>query len=262
MSFANAAGQPADTTIHTPTDGLRAGDITIDVNGDAMPAYYAAPEGNNLPVVLVVQEIFGVHEHIKDVCRRLAREGYLAVAPELYFRQGDPTIYDDVPTLFAELVNKVPDEQVMGDLDAAATWACAQGGDSSRLLITGFCWGGRITWLYTAHNASVKGGVAWYGRLQGPHDELHPRHPADVADELHAPVLGLYGGEDAGIPLETVEVMRKALKEGNEAARSSTIHVYPEAPHAFYADYRPSYRAEPARDGWQRMLDWFRQRLA
>lgn len=263
MSFAPAAGNPTSTTLHTDTAGLRAADTTIAVGDQALPVYIAAPEaGQNLPIVLVVQEIFGVHEHIKDVCRRLAKQGYLAVAPELYFRQGDASRYDDIPTLFAELVNKVPDAQVLADLDATAAWAATQGGDASRLAITGFCWGGRITWLYAAHNPTLKAGVAWYGRLAGPTDPLHPQHPTDVAGALEAPVLGLYGGEDTGIPLETVQAMQAALAEGSAAARQSGITVYPEAPHAFYADYRPSYRAAPATDGWQRLLAWFQQHLA
>ncbi|MGE4336435.1 MAG: dienelactone hydrolase family protein [Pigmentiphaga sp.] len=262
MNFAPAAGQPTDNTIHTPADGLRSGDIAIATSGESLPAYYAAPaQGIDLPVVLVVQEIFGVHEHIKDICRRLAHEGYLAVAPELYFRQGDASRYDDIPTLFAELVSKVPDAQVLADLDAAAAWARSQGGSASQLAITGFCWGGRITWLYAAHQPAIKAAVAWYGRLAGDTDPLHPQHPTDIAGTVQAPVLGLYGGQDTGIPLEAVDAMRAALAQGGAAAKQSEIHVYPDAPHAFYADYRPSYRADDAADGWRRMLAWFGQRL-
>jgi len=262
MSFAPAAGTPTSTVIHTGTDNLRAGDITIPVGSDALPAYFAAPQGKSgLPVVLVVQEIFGVHEHIKDVCRRLAHEGYLAVAPELYFRQGDATAYDDIPTLFAELVNRVPDAQVMGDLDATAAWAATQGGDLERLGITGFCWGGRITWLYAAHSAQLKTGVAWYGRLQGATDDLHPRQPVAVTGDMKVPVLALYGEKDAGITLDAVQAMKAALAAGSPAAQQSEFVVYPDAPHAFFADYRPSYRAEAAQDGWRRMLAWFAQHL-
>jgi carboxymethylenebutenolidase len=209
--------------------------------------------GKGLPIVLVVQEIFGVHEHIKDVCRRLAKAGYLAIAPELYQRQGDVSKLTSIDAI-RPLVATVPDAQVMGDLDAAVAWATSSGaGDASRLAVTGFCWGGRITWLYTAHNPRVKAGVAWYGRLVGDKTANTPLHPVDIGGKLAGPVLGLYGGEDAGIPLDTVEAMRKALPAG----APSMIHVYPGMPHAFFADYRPSYRKEAAADGWRRMLDWF-----
>lgn len=262
MSFAAAAGTPTDTVIHTDTNGLRAGEVQIPAGSDSLPAYVAAPAGaTSLPVILVVQEIFGVHEHIRDICRRLAHEGYLAIAPELYFRQGDASAYDDIQTLFTELVNKVPDAQVMSDLDVAAAWAGANGGDAARMGITGFCWGGRITWLYAAHSTQLRAGVAWYGRLQGPTDGIKPRHPVDVAPELQAPVLGLYGGQDTGIPLADVGAMKIALAGGSTAARSSEFVVYDDAPHAFLADYRPSYCAQDAQDGWSRMLDWFGARL-
>lgn len=258
MNFAAAAGTPTHTVIHTDSSSLNTADITIDSSGESLPAYFAAPAGKaGLPVILVVQEIFGVHEHIRDICRRLAHEGYLAIAPELYFRQGDASAYDDIQTLFSELVNHVPDAGVMADLDAAVAWAGANGGDTTRLGITGFCWGGRITWLYAAHSTQVRAGVAWYGRLQGPHDELKPHHPVDVAAQLRAPVLGLYGGQDTGIPLDAVQAMQSALKTGGPASQASEFVVYDDAPHAFLADYRPSYRAEAAHDGWQRMLAWF-----
>lgn len=263
MNFAAAAGTPTDTVIHTDSSGLDTGDIVIDSGGDSLPAYFAAPkDGTGMPVILVVQEIFGVHEHIRDICRRLAHQGYLAIAPELYFRQGDASAYDDIQTLFSKLVNHVPDAGVMADLDAAVAWAGANGGDVARLGITGFCWGGRITWLYAAHSAQVRAGVAWYGRLQGPQDELRPRHPVDVAGQLRAPVLGLYGGQDTGIPLDAVHAMQDALKTGGPASQASEFVVYDDAPHAFLADYRPSYRAEAAHDGWQRMLAWFERFLA
>ncbi|MGE4337597.1 MAG: dienelactone hydrolase family protein [Pigmentiphaga sp.] len=261
MSFAKATGHPASTTIATSANGLRCGKREIDTANGTIPAYYAAPQADNPPIVLVVQELFGLHEHIQDVCRRLAHDGYFAIAPDLYFRQGDPANYDDIPALVKEVANRVPDDQVLSDLDAAARWATAQGGDPARLVITGFCWGGRITWLYTAHNPTLKAAVAWYGRLQGPADPLRPHQPIDVANVLHAPVLGLYGGEDTGIPVASVEAMREALAAGNDMAQASSIHLYPEAPHAFYADYRPSYRPGPAQDGWQRMLAWFNERL-
>jgi carboxymethylenebutenolidase len=256
--FALAVRPVAAETITTDTAGLEAGEVTLRVRDGALPAYRALPKaGGPFPVVLVVQEIFGVHEHIKDICRRLAKAGYLAVAPELYARQGDPSKVQDTQRLFAEIVSKVPDAQVLADLDAAAAWAEQSGkGDTGRLGITGFCWGGRIVWLYAAHAARLKAGVAWYGRLVGQASALTPRHPLDAAADLKAPVLGLYGGADAGIPLDTVETMRRALQA---AGGRSEIVVYPDTPHAFNADYRPSYRRAAAEDGWRRMLDWFKR---
>jgi carboxymethylenebutenolidase len=249
----------AQTAITTDGEGLTAGEIQVPTADGGMPAYRAQPaQGANFPVILVVQEIFGVHEHIKDICRRLAKLGYQAIAPELYARQGDPRQYTAIPDILAKVVSKVPDSQVMADLDACVAWARANGGDSGRLGITGFCWGGRITWLYAAHNPGVKAGVAWYGRLTSPASEMTPRHPLDLAGELKGPVLGLYGGQDGGIPNDTVEKMRKALAESaNPASKASAIHLYPNAPHAFHADYRPSYRKEEAEDGWKRMREWF-----
>ncbi len=256
---AAAAPVMAQTAIQTPVQGLAAGMVQIDAGGFQMPAYRAAPEGRSgLPVVLVVQEIFGVHEYIADVCRRLAHAGYLAIAPALYARQGDPAQYTEVARLLSELVAKVPDAQVLGDLDATVRWAGAHGGDLARVGITGFCWGGRITWLYAAHGP-VKAGVAWYGRLAGEASALAPRHPLDVAATLKAPVLGLYGEKDSGIPLDTVDKMREALHKGSAAAQASEFVVYPDAPHAFHADYRPSFRKEAAEDGWKRALAWFKQ---
>ena len=245
----------ASTVISTASTGLTAGTAAIAVAGGELPIYHARPAaGDKLPVVLVVQEIFGVHEHIRDVCRRLAHAGYLAIAPELFFRQGDPTTQPDIPAILQNIVSKVPDAQVMADLDACAAWSASRGGDPARLAVTGFCWGGRITWLYAAHNPAVRAGVAWYGRLSGVASELTPRHPLDVAGALRAPVLGLYGGQDQGIPLADVEKMQAALAA---AGGGSTIHVYPDAPHAFHADYRPSYRKAEAEDGWKRTLEHF-----
>lgn len=256
---AAAAPVMAQTAIQTPAQGLLAGMVQIDVGGFQMPAYRAAPAGrSSLPVVLVVQEIFGVHEYIADVCRRLAHAGYLAIAPALYARQGDPAQYTEVARLLSELVAKVPDAQVLGDLDATVRWAGAHGGDLARVGITGFCWGGRITWLYAAHGP-VKAGVAWYGRLAGEASALTPRHPLDVAAALKAPVLGLYGEKDSGIPLDTVDKMKEALRKGSASAQASEFVVYPDAPHAFHADYRPSFRKEAAEDGWKRALAWLRQ---
>ncbi|QID16574.1 dienelactone hydrolase family protein [Nitrogeniibacter mangrovi] len=247
----------AQTMIHTDELGLRTGDATVDTGSGELPVYFAAPaEGKALPTVLVVQEIFGVHEHIRDLCRRLAKAGYLAIAPELYFRQGDARKYDNIADLLADLVAKVPDAQVLSDLDKTAAWAPTQGGDPGRLAITGFCWGGRITWLYAAHNPALKAAVAWYGRLDGVPSDLHPHHPLDLVDEIKAPVLGLYGAQDQGIPVDDVEAMRSAMAKAHKAF---DIIIYPDAGHAFNADYRPSYREGPARDGWKRMLAWLRQ---
>ena len=248
----------AQTAIKTSSDGLKTGEITYEVNGFKVPAYYAMPAGKtNCPVVLVVQEIFGVHEYIADTCRRFAKEGYLAIASELYARQGDPTKYGEIGKLIAEVVNKVPDAQVMADLDGAVKWAGSNGGDTSKVAVTGFCWGGRITWLYAAHGP-VKAGVAWYGRLVGAPNDLQPKNPVDFAVNLRAPVLGLYGEKDTGITLETVDRMKAALAAGNAASKASQFVVYPDAPHAFHADYRPSYRKEAADDGFRRCLAWFK----
>lgn len=259
MGFAAAVLPVSGQTIVTDTRGLLAGPVTIRVGSFDMPAYRARPVGDTpAPVVLVISEIFGLHEHIADVARRLAQAGYFAVAPDLFARQGDPRRYTDIAKLMQELVSQVPDAQVLGDLDACRDWAVREGGDGSRVGVTGFCWGGRHTWLYAAH-ADVQAGVAWYGRLTGPTTANTPRHPLDVAAELRAPVLGLYGAQDSGIPLETVDKMQKALAAGSAAAKASQFVVYPDAPHAFFADYRPSYRAEAARDGWVRALAWLRQ---
>jgi carboxymethylenebutenolidase len=254
--FAMAVRPVSAATIETDTEGLEAGEVKIPVADGEMPAYRARPkEGANLPTILVVQEIFGVHEHIKDICRRLAKRGYLAIAPELYARQGDVSKMTDFSEIISKVVSQVPDAQVMSDLDATAAWAKSSGeGEIARLGVTGFCWGGRIVWLYAAHNPSVKAGVAWYGRLVGQADELHPKHPTDLVAELKAPVLGLYGGADTGIPNDTVENFQKLLKENN---KQSEIVLYPDTPHGFHADYRPSYKEKEAQDAWQRMLDWF-----
>jgi len=248
----------ADTVITTPADGLTAGEVKIPVADGEIPAYRAMPAtGGPCPVVLVVQEIFGVHEHIKDVCRRFAHEGYLAIAPELYARQGDVSKLTDYREIFMQVVSKVPDAQVMSDLDAAVGWAGqSSSGDVSRVGVTGFCWGGRITWLYAAHNPKLKAGVAWYGRLLGETTELQPKYPIEVAASLHAPVLGLYGGQDQGIPLADVEKMRAAIEA---AKQPSQIVVFPDAPHGFHADYRPSFRADAAKDAWGQCLAWFRK---
>ena len=249
----------AQTVIKTDTAGLVAGEVSIPVGDFKLPAYRAAPAGvANAPLVLVVSEIFGVHEHIADVARRFAKAGYFAIAPELFERQGDAGSYGEIAKLIAEVISKVPDAQVMADLDACLAWAKGQGADTGRTAVTGFCWGGRVTWLYSAHNPAVKAGVAWYGRLVGAASALTPAHPVDLAGKLNGPVLGLYGGQDTGIPLDTVEQMKVALAAGSAAAKKSAFVVYPDAPHAFHADYRPSYRKDAADDGWKRCLAWIK----
>lgn len=255
--FALAVQPIGAATITTNTDGITAGDVKIPVGDQTLPGYRAMPaKGGPFPVVLVVQEIFGVHEHIKDVCRRFAKLGYFAIAAELYARQGDVSKLKSIDEILP-LVAKVPDEQVMADLDACVDFAQKSGkGDVAKLGITGFCWGGRIVWLYSAHSKQLKAGVAWYGRLVGEPTQNNPKHPVNIAADLNAPVLGLYGGKDQGIPLETVEQMRTALKPAKVDAE---IIVYPDAPHAFFADYRPSFVATDAQDAWQKALAWFKK---
>ncbi|MFH1494921.1 MAG: dienelactone hydrolase family protein [Pseudomonadota bacterium] len=253
------ATQPvmAETVIKTSAEGLVAGEIKVPVSDGEMVAYRAQPaKGTNFPVILVISEIFGVHEHIADICRRLARLGYLAIAPELFARQGDPRKISSIQEIIDTIVSKTPDAQVMADLDACESWAKVHGGDVSRMAITGFCWGGRITWLYAAHNPRLKAAVAWYGRIDGEVSDYTPQYPLDLAAQMKAPVLGLYGGQDQGIPQDDVEAMRAAIKK---AGGKSEIHVYADAPHAFHADYRPSYRKETAEDGWKRMQAWLKK---
>ncbi|HWI14834.1 MAG TPA: dienelactone hydrolase family protein [Burkholderiales bacterium] len=260
QGFAKLVQPIASTTINTDSTGLVAGEVQVDTMTGRVPAYRALPDrSGRFPVVLVVQEIFGVHEHIKDVCRRLAKLGYFAIAMDLYHRQGDVTQFTDNQEIFAKVVNHVPDSQVMSDLDASVVYAQATGrADTAKLGITGFCWGGRITWTYCVHNPRVKAAVAWYGRLVAPQKApLQPAYPIELAPYLKVPVLGLYGGADAGISVESVEQMRAALKAAGNSV--SEIVVYDGAPHAFYADYRPSYRKEAAEDGWRRMQDWFKK---
>jgi carboxymethylenebutenolidase len=251
----------AQTLITTPAGGLVAGELTLDSGGFALPAYRAAPAGpGKRPVILLVSEIFGVHAHIADVARRFANAGYLCIAPELFVRQGDAKNQPDTQSLIRNVISKVPDAQVLADLDACLAWAGANGGDLKRVGVTGFCFGGRITWLYTAHQPQVKAGVAWYGRLVGTASALTPQHPIDRVDALQAPVLGLYGGQDSGIPVSTVAQMQAALRSSkNVNATRSEFVLYRDAPHAFHADYRPAYREADAKDAWARCLAWFRQ---
>ena len=257
--FALAVRPISAETITTDSGGLLAGEVKIPTqDGGEIPAYRAAPEaGGPFPVVLVGQEIFGVHEHIKDICRRFAKLGHLAIAPELYARQGDVSGMKQIPEIITKVVSNVPDKQVLGDLDAAVAWAEKSGlGDTKKLAITGFCWGGRIVWLYAAHNPNLRAGVAWYGRLDSPKNELHPADPIDIVADLKAPVLGLYGGADPGIPNDLVAKMQEKLKA---AEKPSEIILYPDAGHGFYADYRPSYMPEQAKDGWDKLLNWFKK---
>lgn len=248
----------AQTMITTDATGLEAGEVKVPTSDGQMPAYRAMPTTSGpFPVVLVVQEIFGVHEHIKDVCRRFAKLGYCAIAPEFYARQGDVSQMTDINDILTKVVAKVPDAQVMADLDATVVWAeKSSKGDVKRLGITGFCWGGRVVWLYAAHSPALKAGIAWYGRLVDQTSELKPKNPIDLAATLKAPVLGLYGAADSGIPNETVEQMQKALQAANSP---SQIVLYPDTPHGFHADYRPSYRKEQAEDGWKKLLEWLKK---
>lgn len=257
--YALAAQPVAASTITTDTAGLEAGMTSFQTGGLRMNAYRAKPAGKrNLPVVIVVQEIFGLHEWVKDICRRYAKAGFYAIAPDLYQRQGDATKVTDFKVLIGDIVSKVPDAQVMGDLDAAARFAGMDGGNAARLGITGFCWGGRIVWLYAAHNPRLRAGVACYGRVVGKPTELQPRNPIDLVSSIKAPVLGLYGALDKGIPVADVDKMNAALKA---AKKPSAIHVFQGADHGFFADYRPSYNETAAKQGWAEALAWFRRYL-
>ncbi|MEH2275976.1 MAG: dienelactone hydrolase family protein [Nostoc sp.] len=255
--FALAVQPISAEVITTDANGLVAGAVKIPVKDGEIPAYRAEPaSGENFPIVLVIQEIFGVHEHIQDITRRFAQLGYLAIAPELFIRQGDVSKLSSTDEI-RPIVSKVPDAQVLSDLDATVDWAVKSAkGNANKLAITGFCWGGRITWLYAAHNPKLKAGAAWYGRLVGDATELQPKYPIDIASKLTVPILGLYGGKDTSIPLDTVEQMRDRLKSSSS---KSEIIVYPDAPHAFFADYRPSYREKEAKEGWKRLLAWFKE---
>ena len=255
--FALAVLPVSAETITTDSNGLAVGEVKIPVKDGTIPGYRAMPDtGGPFPTILVVQEVFGVHEHIKDICRRLAKAGYFAVAPALYAREGDVACMSDTKQIM-QVVAKVPELQVASDLDATAEWAKSTGkADTSKLGITGFCWGGRQVWLYAAHNPDVKAGVSWYGVLQRPKTAMTPDNPIDLVNRINAPILGLYGGADPGIPVAQIDAMRAALKA---AGKPSEIIVYPDTPHGFNADYRPSYRPQQAKDGWKRMLDWFKQ---
>jgi carboxymethylenebutenolidase len=243
--------------IHTDAAGLAAGEAQVPVADGQLPAYYARPEaGGPHPVVLVIEEIFGVHDYIKDICRRLAKAGYLAVAPELYARLADLSKMTDIQQIFRDVISKAPDATLLADLDSAAAWAAANGGDARRLGVTGFCRGGRATWLYAAHNPALLAAVAWYGPVASPTSPIQPHSPLDIADQLKCPLLGLYGGQDTGIKVADVEA---AAAKAKAAGKIVEIVVYPDAPHGFHADYRPSYHAQDAADGWRRLLAWFKR---
>jgi carboxymethylenebutenolidase len=255
--FALAVQPVSAQTITTDANGLTVGEVKVPVKDGQIPAYHAHPAtGGPFATVIVIQEIFGVHEHIKDLCRRLAKMGYFAAAPALYAREGDVSGMTDIQEIIKKVVSKVPDQQVASDIDATVQWAKGTGkADTARLAATGFCWGGRQTWLYAAHNPSLKAAVAWYGPLAGNTDELHPKRVLDLVQQINVPVLGLYGGADQGIPVGDIEKMRDELKA---AKKPSEIVIYPDTPHGFNADYRPSYRPEQAKDGWAKMQKWFK----
>lgn len=263
LGFATVAQPTFAQVIQTDFAGIKAGEETIVDGANELYAYVARPAAsqNKLPVVIVASEIFGVHEHIADIARRFAKLGYLAIAPEFFTRAGDPTALGTMAEIVSQIVSKTPDKQVMADIAVALKWAGAQNGDLNRVGITGFCWGGRITWLACATLPQIRAGVAWYGRLVGEKSENFPAHPIDLAAQLKAPVLGLYGGKDTGISLESVDQMKQALAaaSNNNAAAASRFEIYPEAPHAFHADYRATYQAGPAKDGWAKCLEWFKK---
>ncbi|MES2206012.1 MAG: dienelactone hydrolase family protein [Pseudomonadota bacterium] len=244
------------TRIDTDTIGLAVGDIVISTGESGIPGYFAKPiKPGCYPIVLVVQEIFGVHEHIRDIVRRLAKLDYIAIAPELFYRWGNVGAIEDIEEI-RKVVAQVPDSQVLADLDASLEWAASNGGDANRVAITGFCWGGRITWLYAAHQPNIKAGVAWYGKISPESTPLQPHTPLEYAEKIKPPILGLYGGSDPSIPLDDIYTFKETLATMNSA---SDIHVYPDAPHAFFADYRPSYRKDAAEDGWERLQKWLKQ---
>jgi carboxymethylenebutenolidase len=254
--FAPAAGAPGANVIRTGTEGLEAGLVSLPAPDGPLPVYFAKPKGgSNLPVVLIAQEIFGLHEHIRDIARRFAKLGYAAIAPDYFHRRGDPLGAPDIAAIRV-IVNATPDREIMRDFDAALAFAGENGGDVARAAITGFCWGGRIAWLYAAHNPRLRACAPWYGRLDGDHTDNQPRWPIDVAARLRVPALGLYGGDDPSIPADLVDSMRARLRGAGARAE---IVVYPGAPHAFFADYRESYRETAATDAWTRALAFLKE---
>jgi carboxymethylenebutenolidase len=257
--FAAAVLPVSAQTITTSAEGLTAGEVKVPTRDGAMPAYRAMPaSGTAFPVILVVSEVWGAHEHIRDVARRLAKLGYYAIAPELFARHGDAGKMTDTQALLRDIVSKASDAQVLADLDACVAFSKGDKGNPAKLGITGFCWGGRITLMYAAHNPDVDAAVAWYGRVTGVF-HAGDKAPQDVVGQIKAPVLGLYGGADAGIPNDTVEKFFASLKAAGNT-RSEYV-LYPDTPHAFHADYRPSYRKDKAEDAWKRATAWFRRHL-
>ncbi|MFT0167788.1 dienelactone hydrolase family protein [Paraburkholderia mimosarum] len=258
--FAAAVLPVSAQTIHTDSEGLEAGEIGFQSGGTLVPAYRAQPRGKtHLPVIVVIHEIFGVHEHIADVCRRFAKLGYLAIAPDFFVRQGDASVYPTIQQIDENIASKVPDAQVLGDIDAAIAWAGEHGGDTKRVGINGFCWGGRYAWLYAERNPHIEAAVVWYGRVAGDHTANTPSNPLDLAGSLQVPVLGMYGLQDKSIPQDTLAEMKAAIARAPQGGRSSQLIVYDDAGHAFFADYRPSYRKADAEDGWKRAIAWFRE---
>ncbi|RAR68210.1 carboxymethylenebutenolidase [Paraburkholderia unamae] len=258
--FAAAVLPVSAQTIHTDSEGLEAGEIGFQSGGTLIPAYRAQPRGKtHLPVIIVIHEIFGVHEHIADVCRRFAKLGYLAIAPDFFVRQGDASVYPTIQQINENIASKVPDAQVMGDLDAAIAWAGEHGGDTKRVGVNGFCWGGRYAWLYAEHNPHIKAAVVWYGRVAGEHTANAPSNPLDLANTLQVPVLAMYGLQDQSIPQDTLAQMKAAIAQAPQGGRGSQIVVYDDAGHAFFADYRRSYRKADAQDGWKRAIAWFKE---
>ena len=257
--FALAAQPVSADTIITDTNGIDAGMVQVKTEDRMIPAYRARPAGGGkVPVIIVIHEIFGVHEHIKDVCRRLAKLGYYAISADLYSRIGDATQIADIPTLISTIVSKAPDAQVASDLDSTVAFAAGEGGDTSKLGATGFCWGGRQTWLFAEHNPKLKAAVAWYGPLTNVPNDLQPKRAIDGVGDLKCPVLGLYGAADQGIPVDAVNAIKAAA---DKSGKTAEVVIYPDTPHGFYADYRPSYRADKAADGWARLQAWFKKYL-
>lgn len=252
----------AQTRIVTDSEGLVAGEVKIKVSDGEIPAYRAMPDkkGKKFPVVLVVHEIFGVHEWVQDICRRFAKLGYMAVAPALYAREGEVKDLKDPREINRQIFSKIPDTRSMADLDSTVIWASKNGGNKGKLSITGFCWGGRIVWLYAAHNKKVDAGAAWYGRVvptaNSPVNQAQPTTPIDYAKDLKVPVIGFYGGLDKGITLDGVQRMQDELKKGESG---SEIMVFPNAQHGFHADYRPSFNKEASEEAWERMQEWFKK---
>jgi carboxymethylenebutenolidase len=243
--------------ITTDMDGIEAGEVQVPVADGKLPGYYARPKGAGpFPIVVVIEEILGVHDYIKDTCRRFAKNGHLAVAVELYARLGDISKMTDVGQIFSQVISKAPDATLLADLDASVAWAEANHGDGTRLAVTGFCRGGRNTWLYAAHNPKLKAAVAWYGPIVGPTSDIQPKQPIDIAGELKCPLLGLYGGKDTGIKVEDVQA---AMAKARAAGKTVELQIFPDAPHGFHADYRPSYRADAATAGWTRALALFKE---